>query len=79
MIVEVRLYAGLHKHVPGLSFGETLKVDLPEEAVVQTLTRELGFSKKMKLYVLVNGQITTYNGPLLEGDLIDIFPPVGGG
>lgn len=79
MTVGVRLFAGLNKYIPGLNFGETLRLELPAEAVIETLIRNLGLPEEIKLYFLVNGQVKTCDSPLMDGDLIDIFPPVGGG
>jgi molybdopterin converting factor small subunit len=79
MIVRVRLYAGLNKHIPGLSFGEAFSLELPAEAVLETLIAELKLPRDIQLYCIVNGQVRDFCSQLLDGDEIDIFPPVGGG
>ncbi|MGH4139762.1 MoaD/ThiS family protein [Clostridium sp.] len=39
----------------------------------------LGIDKSEVAILLVNGRDGQFDKPLLEGDLIALFPPVGGG
>jgi len=77
--VQAKLFATLRRHYPDLAIGETLAVDLPDEATVGQLLEELDLPEKQVKVVFVNGIVRKEDQPLRDGDEIGLFPPVGGG
>jgi len=77
--VYVRLFATLRRHFPDLQVGETMPVELPEGATVGQLIEHLGLPAGEVKTVFVNNRIREMESPLVEGDKVGIFPPVGGG
>ncbi|WP_410473124.1 molybdopterin converting factor subunit 1 [Faucicola mancuniensis] len=52
--------------------------NLPE--LYQTLSEQYGFSlAQAKLAVAINHEITDWNAPIHDGDIIAFIPPVAGG
>jgi len=92
MKVKVRLW-GIFQELAG--GGRELSVDMPERATVGNLIGQLisrhgkrfeeGLfepgTKEVKPYIklLLNGNGTTLKAKLRDGDVVAIFPPVGGG
>jgi molybdopterin synthase sulfur carrier subunit len=79
MKVSVRLYATLRRHRPGLGLGEAFAVELPEGTTVGQLVASLGLPKEEVKVTFVNGLAQQADHPLVDGDQVGIFPPVGGG
>jgi len=75
--VQVKLFATLREHHPELGVGEPLAVSLAEGATVQHLVDMLKLPA-IKL-IFVNGAARKEDQPLKDGDIVAIFPPVGGG
>jgi molybdopterin converting factor small subunit len=78
--VKVKLYATLRQYAPnGTEIGEVFEVDLPSCKVCD-LIDSFGFEHEQAKIVIVNDKrIFDLNHELNEGDLIVIFPPIGGG
>jgi molybdopterin synthase sulfur carrier subunit len=74
--VTVKLFANLREYGPS-----KLVVDVPEGSTVRSLFKKLNIPKKEgKLISLINGQPCHENDCVLnDGDLVAIFPPIGGG
>jgi molybdopterin synthase sulfur carrier subunit len=74
--VTVKLFANLREYGPSKSV-----VDLPEGSTVKSLFKKFNVPKKEgKLISLINGQPCYENDCVLnDGDLVAIFPPIGGG
>lgn len=53
--------------------------DLHEGKTPQDVIDVLGIKKDEVAILLVNGRDGQFDKPLIEGDLIALFPPVGGG
>jgi sulfur-carrier protein len=83
MLVTVKLYAGLSRHLaesqPGLSAGAPLEVELPDGATVADLIAELGLPEDEIKVTFVNNRTCPRDRQLESGDEVGIFPPVGGG
>jgi molybdopterin converting factor small subunit len=80
MKVKVKLYATLRKYAPnGTEIGEVFEVDL-SNCKVSDLIDSFGFEHEQAKIVIVNdNRIFDLNYELNEGDLVVIFPPIGGG
>jgi molybdopterin synthase sulfur carrier subunit len=77
--VNVRLFATLRRELPHLGVGESLSVELPDDATVGQLVRELELPEEQVKIVFVNSTVRKEDYGLTDGDEIGIFPPVGGG
>jgi len=79
LTVQVRLFATLRRHFPDLKLGEAMSVELPDGATVGQLIAHLGLPPEEVKTVFVNNLIRDMESPLADGDVVGIFPPVGGG
>jgi molybdopterin converting factor small subunit len=77
--VRVKLFATLRQFQPGLGLGEAFSVILPNGPTVGDLIQQLGLPDKEVKMVFVNGIVRDRDHPLVDGDELGIFPPVGGG
>ncbi len=73
--IEVKLFADLTKFGP-----ERSSIDLPEGSTVKSILEKYRIPKeKRKLIILVNGRPCHGKDPILQGgDVVAIFPPIGG-
>lgn len=79
MQVEVRVFSGLEKLIPGARFGHPIKIDVTEPFTVRMLLKKFNISEKDVHLILVNGVNKGFDESLVEGDTVSLFPPVGGG
>ena len=79
MQVEVRVFSGLEKLIPGVRFGQPIKVDIKENFTARMLLKKLNISEKEVYIILVNGVNKGLDQYLADGDHVSLFPPVGGG
>ena len=81
MQVEVRVFSGLEKLIPGVRFGQPIKVDITEHFTVRMLLEHFNIPEKEVFIILVNGvnKGKGLNDKLVAGDQVSLFPPVGGG
>jgi len=77
--VEVKLFATLRRQFPDLKVGEAMSVELPDDATVSQLVKELALPEEQVKVVFVNNTIRKEDYGLTDGDTVGIFPPVGGG
>ena len=54
-------------------------IDLPEETTPGDIVSNLGIDRSEIAILLINGRDGKFDSELKEGDLIALFPPVGGG
>ncbi len=78
--VFVKLYATLRKYAPiKTEIGEAFSLELTNGTLIE-LVKKLQIPKKQTRIVFINGKRETdLKTQLKEGDLIVIFPPIGGG
>ncbi|MDK2887838.1 MAG: sulfur-carrier protein [Thermoanaerobacter sp.] len=79
MLLEVRVFSGLEKFMPGARFGQAIEVERPEGTTVAGLIDSLGIPRSQVFTVLVNGRHAAMDAVLQPGDRVSLFPPVGGG
>lgn len=79
MRVNVKVFATLTRHFPALPLGSALNVELEEGATVEELLKKIGISPSDVIIVLRNGKACQISQVLEEGDILSLFPPVGGG
>ncbi len=80
MKIDVKLYATLRMYAPpDNELGESFPLNLSIGTISNALTKLKIPSEKAKI-IMVNGiRISDTEMQLNEGDLLVIFPPIGGG
>jgi sulfur-carrier protein len=77
--VTVRLFATFRDFLPQHAVRSGVQMDVHEHDTVQALMKALGVPDDLPKIVLVNGQHTSENSLLTEGDIVCVFPPLIGG
>lgn len=73
-MIEVRLFATLRD-----GRDKITKLDLNSITVAGDVLKHLSINPDEVAIYLINGRHTTLDAPINDGDIIAIFPPVGGG
>ncbi len=79
MCVTVKLYATLRQYAAGRRAGMPLEIDLPEDATILDLINKLKIPVEETRIIFVNGIIQEQGCKLNDGDVVGMFPPIGGG
>jgi sulfur-carrier protein len=79
MRVTVRLFATLVRFKDGSQAGRPFEVELPEGSLVQDLVNSLNIPLEETHVVFINNIIVETRSKLQDGDVVGLFPPVGGG
>ena len=79
MRVQVKLFATLRKYMPKGSAGDTLTVDVPEDATVSDLVATLGIPLEHARMAVAAGEQLDLAARLPSGVEINLFPPLAGG
>jgi molybdopterin converting factor small subunit len=79
MLVTVKLYATLHRYGQGERAGTPFNIELPKEATLRELIDQLKIPLEETRIAFVNGIIQEPDWKLKEGDVVGMFPPIGGG
>lgn len=79
MKVEIRVFGGLEKNIPGAIYGKPIEMDVPGSTTVISLLEMLNIPEKQVFTILVNGIHAKKEQILESGDRVAFFPPVGGG
>jgi sulfur carrier protein len=74
MKIEVRLFATLRE-----GRAKVLKQEVPEGTTVFTVVDSLKIPRQDVSILLVNGRHGSFERIFQEGDILSLFPPVGGG
>ncbi len=74
MNIKVRLFATLRENR-----GKELALSMQEKATPEDVINELDIPKADVAILLVNGRDGDFAHELREGDVVSVFPPVGGG
>lgn len=79
MHVTVKLFATLVRFKDGTRAGKPFEMELPEGAAVQDLIDTLKIPPQETHVVFINNIIEEHQSKLKDGDVVGLFPPVGGG
>lgn len=79
MHIQVKLFATLVRSIPGVKSGVPFDVELPEEAFLSDLVKQLNLPENEVKVAFVNGRARSLDFQLSPRDEVGIFPPVGGG
>lgn len=74
MKLTIKLFATLRE-----GRGKIVEVDMEEDSRIRDVTEKMGIVEKEIAILLRNGRDAGLDDPLAEGDVLSIFPPVGGG
>ncbi len=75
----MRLFATLQRYLPPGQTGYSVRVALPEGAKVKSVLSRLGMPGEIATISLVNGVQRQREWQLAAGDVVSLFPPLGGG
>ncbi len=79
MTVEIRLFATFRAFLPAGSKTFSFTKSLEEETTVEEILRELKLPEQTPKIIIVNGIHAEPGRVLRDGDILSLFPPVGGG
>ena len=79
MRVTVKLFATLVRFRDGSRAGRPFEMELPEGSKVQDLIDVLNIPTEETHIVFINNIIEERQSKLKDGDVVGMFPPVGGG
>ncbi len=79
MRVTVKLFATLIHFKSDSRTGKPFEVDLPDGSAVKDLIDLLKIPPQETHVVFINNIIQEHDSKLKDGDVIGMFPPVGGG
>ena len=74
MKITVKLFATFRQ-----GRQKVIEMKLPDGTTTEDIIKGLGISKSEVAILLINGRDGQLDKPLVEGDLVALFPPVGGG
>jgi len=74
MLVEVRLFASFRE-----GRFKNKQLELPDEGSLGNLLEYLDIPEEQAAILLVNGKDTSVDRKLAPGDVVSIFPAIGGG
>ena len=79
MVVQVKVFATLRRYVQDAKAGIPFEVELPDQATVADLIKQLGLPSEEVKVTFVNGRSRSEDWRLEPNDEVGIFPPIGGG
>jgi len=79
MEIEVKLFAIFQQYFPPGTGPYSCKLRLEREARAEDVLNYLKLPKEMPKILLLNGIQCKPESKLREGDVLSIFPPIGGG
>ncbi len=79
MEIEVRLFAILQKHLPPGSGPYSCRLRMGKESRVKDVLTRLSLPAGLPKILLVNGVKSSEEATLKNGDVLSVFPPLGGG
>lgn len=75
MVIEVLLFASLRHYRPMDSGTGTITVDVPDRISLGELLEELKINAAEVKTILVNGEDSSKERILADGDRVELFPP----
>ena len=79
MHITVKLFATLVRFNNGSRSGRPFEIDLPDGSLVKDLIDLLKIPPQETHVVFINNIIEEHDSKLKDGDVVGLFPPVGGG
>lgn len=79
MEIEVRLFATLRKFLPAGSGAYSTRVSVEEGEQVRDVLTRLGLPMDRPVVLVRNGIQCAPDAQVQDGDVLSVFPPLGGG
>ncbi|MCX5799524.1 MAG: MoaD/ThiS family protein [Proteobacteria bacterium] len=79
MEIEIRLFATFREYLPKGSGSFSCKKILQGETTVGEIIRELKLPDNIPKIIIIRGNHVKEDYVVKDGDLVSIFPPIGGG
>lgn len=79
MEIELRMFATFRRYLPPGSEGHVCRVEIGPGDRISNVLGRLGLPPEGPRIVLKNGLHTRDDTDLKEGDVLSVFPPLGGG
>ena len=79
MTIVVELLATFSRYLPPGSRDRRCALTVPEGTTVSALLSRLGLPSDDAKIILRNGTHISGDCPLVEGDVVSVFPPLAGG
>ena len=79
MKITVRLFAHFLSHLPNKEGGRESVITLSAGSTIAHLMEHLRLPAELPKVILVNGTQKDAKDELYDGDIVSIFPPLGGG
>ncbi|MCX5802144.1 MAG: MoaD/ThiS family protein [Proteobacteria bacterium] len=79
MEIEIRLFATFRDYLPEGTSGFAFKKTLKKETTVGEVIKELNLPEDTPKIILIKGNHAKEGYILQDGDVVSIFPPMGGG
>lgn len=79
MKVTIRLFTTLREYLPPGSDGRSARVDVEAGSTVVDLVDSVGIPRDLPHIVMVNSRKAPITHALEEGDVVSLFPAIGGG
>ncbi|MBN1567273.1 MAG: MoaD/ThiS family protein [Acidobacteria bacterium] len=80
MRITVHIYARLRCHLPAAEkYFKDREWDVPNGSTIQHVVEKLKLPREIPVSFLLNNNSVDQMTPLKEGDIIHIFPQMGGG
>ncbi len=79
MKVQLKVFATLRKYLEDTPLGQGVEVELPAGSTIADLAERFRIPKDELKICFINGIICELDHPLIEGDEVGMFPPIGGG
>ena len=79
MNITVKLYLNFKEYLPKENVGSSCALKLSKSAKVEDVINQLRIPKDSFQLVLVNGSPKHIHEELRDGDVLAIFPAIGGG
>ena len=79
MKLEIKLFANFREFLPPGTEKYTCWLELEEGATIGQVLEKLKIPDDIPMITLVNGLHRTFEDRLQPGDVLSVFPPVGGG
>lgn len=77
MKLTVRLFGDLRRYLP--EGQEQLKLEMPEGTTVLSMLQQVGIRPEEIWLVRANKKVISEEQLLSDGDVVEVFEPVGGG
>ncbi|MBR0598230.1 MoaD/ThiS family protein [Sinanaerobacter chloroacetimidivorans] len=74
MKIEVRLFATLRE-----KRQKVMTLEVPQGTAAVELIDSLDIPHNQVAILMINGRHSKFHQPLQDGDVVSMFPPVGGG